>query len=169
MSRNRCLCLCLGGTPGSHSRNLEVPRNPGWKTLVEIYKEWDLLLLFQSNQAFMLVHSFICESSRSSWLKTPKSLKTIHICLLFRVCFILTWNKNTAFQFGLSKRCKDFLGSYRWNKLGEITIEIISEKSIIFQTISKTCTTTHLFFSPEVLKLFIVLSAWLGKLMLFWM
>jgi len=28
------ISVWFGGTPGSHSRNPEVPRNPGWKTLV---------------------------------------------------------------------------------------------------------------------------------------
>jgi len=27
--------ICFGETPDSHSRNLTVPRNPGWKTLLE--------------------------------------------------------------------------------------------------------------------------------------
>jgi len=28
------LFLCFSGTPSSHLRNPEVPRNPGWKTLI---------------------------------------------------------------------------------------------------------------------------------------
>jgi len=30
---SQAISFCFGGTPGSHSRNIKVPRNQGWKTL----------------------------------------------------------------------------------------------------------------------------------------
>jgi len=31
---SQAISVCFGGTPGSHSRNPEVPRKPDWQTLV---------------------------------------------------------------------------------------------------------------------------------------
>jgi len=86
----------------------------------------------QSRHSSLLIfHLFICKTSTSSWLKNLESLNIIHTCLLFRICFVLIWNKKQCFGAWTIKTICSFC-KLSWSKLRKIKIEIICERWLVY-------------------------------------
>jgi len=52
---SQAISVCFCGTPGSHSRDPEVPRNPGLKTLDYVNRCLDICILHKQNEQVFVI------------------------------------------------------------------------------------------------------------------